>query len=163
MILCGTTPVPHRCAALVCAVTGAPVRAYYFQPGRSEVILPPSSPAAFHQNGGSLGSLDGVLVLFTAFVSVSFGWQRKIRFCGAGAAPGLRFVSSPYASKASSPTLPGTPPAAAKLLRTPEGSKGWDGKAAARRRACCPARARTPPAPLWGPLGRVFPCQPKLL
>ena len=24
LILCGTTPVPHRCAALVCAVTGAP-------------------------------------------------------------------------------------------------------------------------------------------
>lgn len=70
MILCGTTPVPHRCAALVCAVTGAPAGAYCLQPRCSEVILPPSSLAAFHQNGGSLGSLDGVLVLFTAFVTV---------------------------------------------------------------------------------------------
>ena len=94
--------------------------------------------------------------------SFSFDSQGQTRFFGAQAVPGLRFVSLSYASKAASTTLPGTPWAPAKLLRTPEGPKGWDGKAAGRRLTdVSQARERRQHA-LWGPLGRVCSCQSKL-
>lgn len=76
--------------------------------------------------------------------------------------PWTALSSLPYASKASSSALPGTSFAPAKLLRTPEGPKGCDGKAAGRRlTGVSQARERRQRA-LWGPLGRVSPCQSKV-
>ena len=56
-----------HCTALVRAVTGAPAGAYSVSAPSLRGDPSPSSLSAFHQNGGSLGSSDRVLVLILTF------------------------------------------------------------------------------------------------